>query len=123
MGGDTKLTAPKKKPVDALKRFADDLKSATNPEIARFREINQNRVDSFIRKPFEDVDKIRTEFHPTKSPKKPPFVHGTYNYDNILNKAYKPLQLDAPELQRYDILFFLFAKKELFGALLNIYRY
>ncbi len=97
---ENKFQASQKVPRDALRRFADDLKQTTNPEIVRFREINQNRVENFVRTPYDEAEKLRSSFLPTKVKNKPPFISGTYNYDNILNKEYKPLHLDAPELQR-----------------------
>lgn len=93
------------KPVLALKRYAHDLDTSSNPDAARFKEINRNRVDNFIKKPYDDIHKLHEEFHPSDkiSSKKTIF----YDYSDHIK--HEPLHnLDAPELQRYCHLSFSF---------------
>jgi hypothetical protein len=84
------------KPVLALKRFANDLETSKNPDATRFREINRVRVDNFIKKPMDDVNKLHEEYNPKQEPH-----HRSSFYDYSDHKKQEPLHnLDAPELQR-----------------------
>lgn len=90
------------KPVLALKRFANDLDSSSNPDATRFKELNRSRVDNFIKKPIEETAKLHAGFHP---PNEPYQRNGLYDYSD--HTQHQSLHLDAPELQRL-ILFFFF---------------
>mmetsp|Transcript_23200 Transcript_23200/g.34037 ORF Transcript_23200/g.34037 Transcript_23200/m.34037 type:complete len:1514 (+) Transcript_23200:117-4658(+) len=83
------------KPTLALRRFAGDLEKSSNPDTAKFRDINRSRVESFIRRPYEEIAKIRDEYHP---PQKEHTRKGFYDYSTHSTNI--RLHLDAPELQR-----------------------
>lgn len=84
------------KPVLALKRFANDLETSSNPDAARFKEINRARVDNFIKKPVDDVSKFHEEYNPPHAPH-----HRSSFYDYSDQTKQEPVRnLDAPELQR-----------------------
>jgi hypothetical protein len=83
-------------PQAALQRFTDGLDTSKNPELKRFNEINKNRVQNFIKKPFEDAPKLHAAAHPAKTPLK---REGFYNYEDT-NDVFVAVDSSCPELQR-----------------------
>ena len=83
-------------PKAALKRFADSLETATNPDLSRFKDINRQRVDNFIRKPYVSGGaKVPIFQKPTR---KSPRARSDYMSTVAANKS---LPVDAPEFQKY----------------------
>lgn len=93
------------KPVLALKRFANDLDTSTNPDASKFKELNRLRVENFIKKPIDDNIKLHSLYHPEENENNKYQKNGVYDYTD--HTKHKTLHLDAPELQRYSILFFI----------------
>ena len=83
------------KPTQALKRFAAGLDGSSDPDRRRFQELNRSRVDTFIRKPYDNTAKYREGF---RGPKPVEGKQGFYDYTD--KTEHFSLHLDAPELQR-----------------------
>lgn len=95
------LISPKSSPARAypsaaLQRFADGLDTSKNPELQRFNEINKNRVQDFIKKPFVDAPKLHAAAHPVNSPRE---REGFHNY-HTESPAYVAVDSSCPEFQR-----------------------
>ena len=91
------------KPALALRRFANDLETSSDPDRKKFQELNKSRKDNFIRAPYDNTVKYRENFKPSK-PKAG--KKGVYDYSD--KTEHFSLHLDAPELQRYLLPIVLF---------------
>ena len=83
-------------PQAALQRFTEGLDTSKNPELKRFNELNKNRVQNFIKKPFDDAPKLHNAAHAVKPP---PQREGFYKYDNTTT-IHVSVDSSCPELQR-----------------------
>jgi hypothetical protein len=91
-----KKLAPGAYPEAALQRFTERLDTTKNPELQRFNEINKNRVQDFIKKPFEDAPALHLAAHPVKDlPKR----QGFYDYEEK-GDGYVGVNSSCPEFQR-----------------------
>lgn len=61
----------------------------------RFNEINKNRVQDFVKKPFDEAPLFHTAAHPAKPP---PERQGFYDYE--VKDNYVGVDSSHPELQR-----------------------
>jgi hypothetical protein len=91
-----KVVAARAYPEAALQRFTASLDTTKNPELKRFNEINKNRVQDFIKKPFDDAPKMHAAAHPV-NPR--PKRKGFYNYDDK-SDHYEGVDSSCAELQR-----------------------